>query len=328
MFAEMTPQEQQRVAQAYMSQNSMRATPANMSGLINQLLSNPDLAAAAMNAFGANDATNRNSGGLNAGSRIDDAIANVMANDGTVEAPMPSSRPANVKVASNNPNNVMPPSKPVELTGDDRVAKAGGPGGNVNGSQTKTTPNQSDPNSSYASDIMSVLAGLGGGGAAAYGLYKMMQGGNKQLPPEAMPDGGRAMVASEMEQPKVIPPEANVPATRSNSAPSQFDKTFAGDIEDAEYREVPPRKQIAKDKDNDAKSEPDGDADDKTRQVDERKKLTGPKDSDDRDNVKKADGKTINAEDASDEAGVSRTLNKGKEVTTAKEKIKPKVRVK
>ena len=97
---------------------------------------------------------------------------------------------------------------------------------------------------------------------------------------------------------KVLPPEAGglpVPAQ------DRFAQAFGDDITDAEYREVAPK------------------------QIDTQKKLAGPKETDDRDNVKKADGKTIVGEDETDDAGVKRTMNKA---TTVKEKLKPKVRVK
>ena len=84
-------------------------------------------------------------------------------------------------------------------------------------------------------------------------------------------------------------------------AQDRFAQAFGDDITDAEYREVAPK------------------------QIDTQKKLTGPKETDDRDNVKKADGKTIVGEDETDDAGVKRTMNKA---TTVKEKLKPKVRVK
>ena len=74
-----------------------------------------------------------------------------------------------------------------------------------------------------------------------------------------------------------------------------------GEVVDAEYKDVTPK------------------------QINNQKKLTGPKETDDRDNVKKADGKAIVGEDETAEAGVNRTLNKAK---TVKENMKPKVCVK
>ena len=307
MFTELTTPEQQRVAQAYMPQMGGRS-PADVGTMMQQLLSNPDLAAQAMSMYQNASGGNNNSGGTGAGSRIEDLMSNMMAQDGTT-APLPPARPTNVKVASANPNNVMPPSKPVELTGDDRVAKAGGPGsprGNAlsTGNPTELAEGAVDP--SMSSIILNTLAALGIGGGAAYGLSKLR--GGKQMPPN-VPDGGEDIPATSktnlpapVAQPKVLPVEAGGAVVPVSPLQQRFQQAFLNDIPDAEYTEI---KQPA--------------------QIDNRKKLSGPPDNDDRDKVKKADGKTINAEDETEDAGVRRTVNKA---TTAKEKIKPKVRVK
>lgn len=297
MFSELTTPEQQRVAQAYMPQMGGRS-PADIGTMMQQLLANPDMAAQAMSMYNNMSGGNNNSGGTGAGSRIDDLMSGMMAQDGTtpvVNAPLPPARPANVKVASNNPNNVMPPSKPVELTGDDRVAKAGGPGSpRGTNSPASSTTQTAETSSETTSLLPAVLAALG------------LRALPKQMP--NMPDGGADIPATAKtnvpvaQQPKVLPPEAGGAIVPVNPMQQRFNQAFIDDIPDAEYTEI---KQPA--------------------QVDNRKKLSGPPDNDDRDKVKKADGKTINADDASDEAGVNRTLNKA---TTAKEKIKPKVRVK
>ena len=311
MFTELTTPEQQRVAQAYMPQMGGRS-PADVGTMMQQLLSNPDLAAQAMSMYQNASGGNNNSGGTGAGSRIEDLMSNMMAQDGTT-APLPPARPTNVKVASANPNNVMPPSKPVELTGDDRVAKAGGPGSTgrnavSTGNPTELAEGAVDP--SMSSIILNTLAALGIGGGAAYGLSKLR--GGKQMPLEAEPvsaelDAARRSanfnsVEDISAKPKVLPVEAGGAVVPVSPLQQRFQQAFLNDIPDAEYTEI---KQPA--------------------QIDNRKKLSGPPDNDDRDKVKKADGKTINAEDETEDAGVRRTLNKA---TTAKEKIKPKVRVK
>lgn len=296
MFAELTTPEQQRVAQAYMPQMGGRS-PADIGTMMQQLLANPDMAAQAMSMYNNMSGGNNNSGGTGAGSRIEDLMSSMMAQDGTTpvsNAPIPPSRPANVKVASNNPNNVMPPSKPVELTGDDRVAKAGGPGSTGGTAAPATSTTQTAQASSETTSLLpAVLAALG------------LRAIPKQMP--NIPDGGAEVPATAKtnvpvaQQPKVLPPEAGGAVVPVNPMQQRFNQAFIDDIPDAEYTDVTPKK------------------------IDTQKKLSGPPDNDDRDKVKKADGKTINAEDASDEAGVNRTLNKA---TTAKEKIKPKVRVK
>ena len=290
MFSELTTPERQRVAQAYMPQMGGRS-PADIGTMMQQLLSNNDLAARAMEHYqgmsggNAPDAGRFNQGGL------ESLMSSMMARDGTPDVSTPASAP--VKTASNK-STPVPPTKPTEFSGEDRVAKAGGPGSTGRTSAptanpTATAENSSD--SSMSSIILSALAALGlGGGAAA-----LMRGRNgKTLPPEAtaptdiVPTG----------QPKVLPPEAGGPPA---VIPDRFAQAFGDDITDAEYKDVTPK------------------------QIDNQKKLTGPKETDDRDNVKKADGKTIAGEDETPDAGVKRTMNKA---TTAKEKIKPKVRVK
>jgi hypothetical protein len=340
MFTDLTTPEQQRVAQNYMPQMGGRS-PADIGTMMQMLISDPGLASQAMTMYNERSGNNSNSGGVNAGSRIDDMMNAMMAQDGTAQAaPMPVARPANVAVKSNNPNNVMPPSKPLELTGEDRVAKAGGPGSPRGTSAPSSDPTQVAEGSATApmsSIVANTLASLGIGGAAGYGAYKAF-GGPKQMPPQ-IPDGGANAPAlnkgvgtdwdnyndperprtAEQDMydrinsgkgsypgtaPKQLPPAAGGEVVPVNPMQQRFNQAFIDDIPGAEYRDVPAPKA-----------------------VDERKKLTGPKETDDRDNVKKADGKPIQAEDATDEAGVNRTLNKGK-ATTAKEKLKPKVRVK
>lgn len=314
MFSDLTSPERQRVAQSYMPQMGGRS-PADVNTMVQMLMNDPALASQAMTMYNNASGGNSNSGGTGAGSRIEDLLTGLMSNSET-SAPVPPSRPANVAVKSNNPNNVMPPSKPVELTGEDRVAKAGGPGsprGNSASNATATADEESAVDPSMSSTIMNVLASMGLGGGAAYGAYKLLSGRNKQMPPEAgaaeMPPNSRTMT---------LPPEAGgdvVPRTATNIQ-DRFSQAFADDIPDAQYREVapPPAPKTSK-----APTE-------ETKQVGETKKLTGPKEVDNRDNVKKADGKTITAEDETEDAGVKRTMNKA---TTVKEKLKkPKVRVK
>lgn len=311
MFADLTPQERQRVAQAYMPQMGGKS-PADANTMLQMLMNNPDMAAQAMSMYNNASGGNNNSGGTGAGSRIEDLLTGLMSNSET-SAPIPPSRPKDVAVKSNNPNNVMPPSKPVELTGEDRVAKAGGPGsprGNSASNATATANEEGVVDPSMSSTVMSVLASMGLGGAGAYGAYKYLSR-PKQMPNE--------VAAEPMPNSKAmtLPPEAGgevVPRTATNIQ-DRFSQAFADDIPDAQYREVAP---LPAPKTSKAPTE-------ETKQVGETKKLTGPKEVDDRDNVKKADGKTITAEDETEDAGVKRTMNKA---TTAKEKLKPKVRVK
>lgn len=318
MFSDLTPIEQQRVAKAFMPQMGGRS-PADLSKVMAQLQSNEDLAQRAMSVYEGYTGTSSDTAGNMAGngSRVNDMLSALMSQgEATQTAPVPPSRPKNVAVASNNPNNVMPPSKPVELTGEDRVAKAGGPGSTGRNSTSDAATTQvaeGDVDPSMSATIMNVLAGLGIGGGAAYAAYQGLKGrGNKQMPPE---------VAGEEVAPNsrvmTLPPEAGgdvVPRTATNIQ-DRFSQAFADDIPDAQYREVPPTRNL---------KAPETPAEETTKQVGETKKLTGPKEVDDRDNVKKADGKTIKAEDETEDAGVRRTLK----ATTAKEKIKPKVRVK
>lgn len=292
MFAELTTPEQQRVAQAYMPQMGGKS-PADVGTMVQQLLSNPDMASQAMSMYNNMSGGNSNSGGNSAGSRISDLMSNMLAQDGTQEvtAPLPPKRTANVpRQVDNAP---IPPTKPPEFSGDDRVAKAGGPGSTGRTSASTSNPTEVAENpsdSSMSSIILSALAALGiGGGAAA-----LMRGRNaKQMPPEI---SGTDLVPNAPA--KTLPPEAGgLPAVKQD----RFAQAFGDDIPDAEYKEITPK------------------------QIDNQKKLTGPKETDDRDNVKKADGKPITGEDETAEAGVKRTLNKA---TTVKEKLKPKVRVK
>lgn len=309
MFADLTTPEQQRVAQNYMPQMGGRS-PADIGTMMQMLMSNPDLAAQAMTMYNERSGNNSNSGGVNAGSRIDDMMNAMMAQDGVQSAPIPVARPKDVAVKSNNPNNVMPPTKPVELTGEDRVAKAGGPGsprGTNSPASNSTEVAENPANSSMSSIVANTLASMGIGGALGYGAYKAFSPG-KQMPKQ-IPDGGNDV--PELEQPKTpvattapkqLPAQAGGDVVPVNPMMQRFNQAFIDDIPYAEYTDVTPKA------------------------VTETKKLTGPKETDDRDNVKKADGKTINAEDGTEDAGVRRTLNKG--ATTAKEKLKPKVRVK
>lgn len=294
MFNELTTPEQQRVAQAYMPQMGGRS-PADIGTMMQQLLSNNDLAARAMEHYNGMSGGNAPDAGRFNQGNLESLMSSMMAQDGTGEtttAPIPPKRTANVpRQVSNAP---IPPTKPTEFSGEDRVAKAGGPGSTGRNSAPSTNPTATAENSSdssMSSIILSALAALGvGGGAAAL----MRNRNGKSLPPEAV--ASTDIVPSG--QPKVLPPEAGglpVPVQ------DKFAQVFGDDIPDAEYRDVEPKK------------------------ISNQKKLTGPKETDDRDNVKKADGKTIAGEDETPEAGVKRTMNKA---TTAKEKIKPKVRVK
>ena len=295
MFSELTTPERQRVAQAYMPQMGGRS-PADIGTMVQQLLTNNDLAARAMDHYNSLSGGNANDAGMRSQGGLESLMSSMMAQDGTPEvttAPIPPKRTANVPRQVDNAS--IPPTKPTEFSGDDRVAKAGGPGSTGGTSASTANPTavaENSSDSSMSSIILSALAALGiGGGAAAL----MRNRNGKTLPPEVnaptdiVPTGPA----------KVLPPEAGglpVPAQ------DRFAQAFGDDITDAEYREVAPK------------------------QIDTQKKLAGPKETDDRDNVKKADGKPIAAEDATDEAGVNRTLNKGK-ATTAKEKLKLKVRV-
>jgi len=321
MFGDLTTPEQQRVAQNYMPQLGGRA-PSDINTMMQMLLNNPGLASQAMTMYNERSGNNSNSGGVNGGSRIDDMMTAMMAQDGTpTAAPMPVARPANVQVASANPNNVMPPTKPVELTGEDRVARAGGPG-----SPRGTTAPTSDPTQvaegavdpSMSSIIAKTLASMGIGGGLGYAAYKATSP-SKQMPPEVAdsnagvpkirqsdivdsdskpfnpPATSKTYSAAEKEGTQVnnFRDKPN-PSLKLSPVDQQFNKAFAGDIEDAEYRDVTPKA------------------------VDERKKLTGPKEKDTTD--KRPTAKSDEAIEAKDESG---------KTTTAKEKVKkPKVRVK
>lgn len=294
MFAELTTPERQRVAQAYMPQMGGKS-PADVGTMVQQLLTNNDLAARAMEYYNGLSGGNDPDIGRWRQGDVESLMKSLLANDGTPDA---STSPVAATPTANTPKQTtsapIPPTKPTEFSGEDRVAKAGGPGstGRTSASTanpTATAENSSD--SSMSSIILSALAALGvGGGTAA-----LMRNRNaKTLPPEATASTDIVPTG----QPKVLPPEAGglpVPAQ------DRFAQAFGDDIPDAEYREVAPK------------------------QIDNQKKLTGPKETDDRDNVKKADGKTIAGEDETPDAGVKRTMNKA---TTVKEKLKPKVRVK
>lgn len=295
MFAELTTPERQRVAQAYMTQMGGRS-PTDVGSMVQQLLTNDGLAARAMEYYNGLSGGNAPDAGRFSQGNLESLMSSMMAQDGTAEtttAPLPPKRTANVPRQVNNAP--VPPTKPTEFSGDDRVAKAGGPGstGRTNSpssNPTEVAENSSD--SSMSSIILSALAALGiGGGAAAL----MRRRGAKTLPPEAT---NPATDLVPTAQPKVLPPEAGGAVVPTQD---RFAQAFGDDIPDAEYRDVTPKR------------------------IDNQKKLTGPKETDDRDNVKKADGKTIVGEDETPEAGVKRTVGKA---TTAKEKIKPKVRVK
>lgn len=309
MFGDLTTPEQQRVAQAYMPQMGGRS-PSDVNTMMQMLLSNPDMAAQAMgmyNEAGGNNSPSGNSGGAGIASLMSNFLSQSDATPQTVTAPLPPKRTADVpKQVSNAP---IPPVKPTEFSGDDRVAKAGGPGAPRGTNSPSSNPTAVAENSSETSLLFPAIL-------AALGIRAAIPGTSpKQMPPEV---AGTDIVPVDA-QPKVLPPEAGgavVPQTARN-VPDRFSQAFADDITDAEYRDVPPRKALSAPKTEE----------ETPKQVGNTKKLTGPKETDDRDNVKKADGKTINAEDASDEAGVSRTLNKGK-ATTVSEKLKPKVRVK
>lgn len=302
MFSELTTPERQRVAQAYMPQMGGRS-PADVGTMVQQLLTNNDLAARAMEHYNSLSGGNANDAGMRSQGGLESLMSSMTAQDGTPDAsattsaPLPPRRTANVpQQVSNAP---IPPTKPTEFSGEDRVAKAGGPGSTGRTSASTQPPSEIAENSvdsSYSSDILKVLAALGLGGGGLYALGKM---GMKQLPAEANVETPiETSKAMTTMQPKVLPPEAGgavVPAQ------DRFAQAFGDDITDAEYREVAPK------------------------QIDTQKKLAGPKETDDRDNVKKADGKTIVGEDETPDAGVKRTMNKA---TTVKEKLKPKVRVK
>lgn len=242
MFNNLTTPEQQRVAQAYMPQMGGKS-PSDIGTMMQMLVNNPDMAAQAMTMYEGMSGNNSVSGGNGGpGSRINDILSGMMSNDGTTTPTattnaVPRSRPSNLQVSSNNPNNVAPPTKPVELTGEDRVAKAGGPGstGRTNTSTeptTAVTENSVDP--SMSAIIMSVLGGMGATGA---GYLAGRPTGPKQMPPT--PDGGADVPT--LQQPKQLPAEVGglvVPVR------SQFDQAFADDIPYTDYKEVQP-KQVA-----------------------------------------------------------------------------------
>ena len=294
MFSELTTPERQRVAQAYMPQMGGRS-PADIGTMVQQLLTNNDLAARAMDHYNSLSGGNANDAGMRSQGGLESLMSSMMAQDGTPEvttAPIPPKRTANVPRQVDNAS--IPPTKPTEFSGDDRVAKAGGPGSTGRASASTANPTAVAENSSKTSDrfgILDILSALGIAGGLGATVYQGLK-----RPKETVinteynsPNLGT--------QPKVLPPEAGglpVPAQ------DRFAQAFGDDITDAEYREVAPK------------------------QIDTQKKLAGPKETDDRDNVKKADGKTIVGEDETDDAGVKRTMNKA---TTAKEKIKPKALV-
>ena len=295
MFSELTTPERQRVAQAYMPQMGGRS-PADIGTMVQQLLTNNDLAARAMDHYNSLSGGNANDAGMRSQGGLESLMSSMMAQDGTPEvttAPIPPKRTANVPRQVDNAS--IHPTKPTEFSGEDRVAKAGGPGSTGRASASTSNPTEVAENSSKTSDrfgILDILSALGIAGGLGATVYQGLK-----RPKETVinteynsPNLGT--------QPKVLPPEAGglpVPAQ------DRFAQAFGDDITDAEYREVAPK------------------------QIDTQKKLTGPKETDDRDNVKKADGKTIVGEDETDDAGVKRTMNKA---TTVKEKLKPKVRVK
>ena len=294
MFSELTTPERQRVAQAYMPQMGGRS-PADIGTMVQQLLTNNDLAARAMDHYNSLSGGNANDAGMRSQGGLESLMSSMMAQDGTPEvttAPIPPKRTANVPRQVDNAS--IPPTKPTEFSGEDRVAKAGGPGSTGRASASTSNPTEVAENSSKTSDrfgILDILSALGIAGGLGATVYQGLK-----RPKETVinteynsPNLGT--------QPKVLPPEAGglpVPAQ------DRFAQAFGDDITDAEYREVAPK------------------------QIDTQKKLAGPKETDDRDNVKKADGKTIVGEDETPDAGVKRTMNKA---TTAKEKLKPKVRV-
>ncbi len=239
-----------------------------------------------------NDPTNSNSGGNTAGSRITDLISAMMQQDQT-----------NIPTGPAAPiSNTQPPARPsnVQVGGTNNVTA-----NNKNfRSDASTDPtrqpgrtNPSSPNPSAVAEnsvdpsIASIIMSvLGGAGAAGAGY---MMGRPKMMPPEV---AGPEIVPNNM-QPKLMPPEAGGAVVPSQD---RFAMAFGDDIPDAEYREVP------------------------TKQVAETKKLPAPEKEDTSDKRPKASEDEVI--EAKDESGTTKAQKK--KATTAKEKLKPKVRVK
>jgi hypothetical protein len=328
MFSDLTSPEQQRVARYYMAQMGGRS-PADMAAVINQLNTRPELAARAMgmyNEAGGTSSDRASNVSTGPGSRITDALSALMAQDGTTvpptaaavsgpttAAPLPPRRPVSVNAGAGTPRGerqdvnapislAQPPSRPADL----QLAEP-------------------EAGSSLASIIAGVL-GLGGTGKLAYDYLTRGRGAQPTGAPTPTPEAGRNPQVGGGELPATTTPRAAATAGATIAGPSAVDAmgnpTGAPVIEDAQYREVQPPKQIGNEgKVNRLMQEGDTPA-----QIEEQRKLTGPKEEDTRDNVKRATGETIKGEDETPEAGVRRTTSRG--ATTAKEKIKPRVKVK
>ena len=115
MFGDMTPEEQTRMAKAYMAQNRTPMTNANLSQVMQAMATNPGMYAFIGNQLNANDATMRDDGRGN----INAVIEQTMLDEPTVAAPAPISKR-------------RPPSRPVNAEaalykeGGDPVSLAGG----------------------------------------------------------------------------------------------------------------------------------------------------------------------------------------------------------
>lgn len=294
MFAELSPHEQQRVAQGYMSRLGGK-TPADVNKAVQLLLTNNDHAAAAMqlyNTSGVSDPEGRTP-------NIDMLMANMTKQDGmqdTQEAPMPPKRPAKTGSVSVE-QTPTPPTKLVEFTGEDRVQTAGGPGA-VERNTVAQAPNakttETAAPSSKASIVDKLLTALGVG-TGAYAVYKA--GNSAAKPVEA----------------KQLPPEADVPNKATEAAPTKFDRVFG----EGEIPALPRNK--------DGKmtyAPPKGTEDTYNERVADNIKEVGTKEEGTQEKVK-ADNVSVD-----DEAAPKQKVKAKSTATTVKEKLKPRVKVK
>ena len=332
MFGDMTPEEQTRMAKAYMAQNRTPMTNANLSQVMQSMATNPGMQAFIGNQLNANDATMRDDGRGN----INAVIEQTMLDEPMTAAPAPVS-------------NRRPPSRPVNAEaalykeGGDPVSLAGGttePMGPPASMMTRPASGGKTDTAGLSLPQIIMMTLLGAGGAVAAGGLKKNKMPVGDTPDDTSkykfdpksgkyvdefgnydPTDPRNRSAEQDMYAKKMPPQGDIvdtdkqsfnPPVSTKSAAvanregtqvdnfrdkpnsgaydkAYFDQVF-NEIPDAEYKVVTPKA------------------------IPETKKLTGPKEVDDRDNVKKADGEVIEG--------------KADKTTTAKEKLKkPKVRV-